>query len=135
LAQSRRRNSTKRELSPKMMLIVVWNAKIFHLIDVLRKGNNFNTGHYISLIISPLSEILAPYQDDLRRHFTIHIDNARPRCVKMVPLFLYHNSLRRAFLFLYSSDMTPSDFWLFRYLKGMLQESSFDESDELLSSI
>jgi hypothetical protein len=29
----------------------------------------------------------------------------------------------------------PSDFWLFRYLKGVLQGNSFDESDELFSTI
>jgi hypothetical protein len=30
---------------------------------------------------------------------------------------------------------SPSDFWRFGYLKGVLQGSSFDEPDELLSSI
>jgi hypothetical protein len=29
----------------------------------------------------------------------------------------------------------PSDFWLFEYLKGVLQGSSFDEPDDFLSAI
>jgi hypothetical protein len=32
-------------------------------------------------------------------------------------------------------ETCPLDFWLFGYLKGVLQESSFDELDELLSTI
>jgi hypothetical protein len=31
--------------------------------------------------------------------------------------------------------LAPSNFWLFGYLKGVLQGISFDESDELLSTI
>jgi hypothetical protein len=77
LAQSRRSASTKGESSPKMMLTVVWNPRWFRLIDVLLKGSKFNAGHDISHILSPLSEILAPYQDDPRKHFVIHADNVR----------------------------------------------------------
>jgi hypothetical protein len=74
-------------LSLKMMLTVVWNTHGFHLIDVLPKSSKFNAGHYISHILSPLPEILALYQDDLRRHFVIHADNTRSHCAKTVTQF------------------------------------------------
>jgi hypothetical protein len=60
----------------------------------------------------------------------IHADNARPHCAKTVALFFDHNSLRRASHPPYSPDMVLSDFWLFGYLKGVLQGSSFDERYE-----
>jgi hypothetical protein len=94
---------------------------------------------YISYhILSPLPEIFAPYQDDTRKHFVIHADNVRSHSVKTVTQLLDHNSRRRAHHHPYSPDLVASDFWLFAYLKGVLQGSSFDkpdESDELLFAI
>jgi histone-lysine N-methyltransferase SETMAR len=118
-----------------MMLTIVWNPHGFHLIDVLPKGSKISAGHYISHVRSRLPEILAPYHDDSRRHFAIRTDNARLHFVNTVSQFLDHNSLRRALHSPYSSDLVPSSFWLFRYLKGVLQGSSFDETDELWSAI
>jgi hypothetical protein len=65
----------------------------------------------------------------------IHADNVRPEYAKTVILFLDNNYIRRASHHHYFSDLTLSDFWIFGYLKGMLQGSSFDEPDELLSAI
>jgi hypothetical protein len=118
-----------------MMLTVVWNPQRFHMINVLPKDSKFNAGHYISRVLSPLPEVFAAYQDDPKRHVVIRADNARLHCAKTVPMFLDHNSLRRAPHPLDSPDLTLSGFWLFRNLKGVLQEGSFDECDELLSAI
>jgi hypothetical protein len=65
----------------------------------------------------------------------IHADNAIPHCAKTVAQFLDHNSLRRALHAPDSSDLAPFKFWLFGYLKGVLQGSSFDKADELLLAI
>jgi hypothetical protein len=90
-----------------MILTIVWNPPRFHLIDVLLKGNKFNTGHCISHILSPLPEILAPYQDDTGRQFVIRADNARPYCAKIAIEFLDHNCLDRAPHLPYSPDLAP----------------------------
>jgi hypothetical protein len=79
----------------------------FHLIDVPRKGSKFNTEHYISHLQSPLREILAPCQDNPRRHFVIHADNARPHSAKTVALVSNCNSLRRAPDSPDSPDLSP----------------------------
>jgi hypothetical protein len=60
LAQSRRWSRTKGEWSPKMVLTVVWNSRGFHLTNVLPNDSEFNAGRYLSLILSPFPEILAP---------------------------------------------------------------------------
>jgi hypothetical protein len=70
-----------------MMLAGVWNPDGFHLIDVRPKDSKFSAGHYISLILSPLPEIFAPYQNDPRRHFVMHADTARPQGAKMATQF------------------------------------------------
>jgi hypothetical protein len=118
-----------------MMPTVVWNSDGFHLIDVLPKGSKLNAGHDISHILLPLREILAPSQDASSRHFVIHADNIRRHWAKAATLFLDRNSLRRAAHLLYSPDLASLGFLLFEYLKGVLQGSSFDESDEFLSVI
>jgi hypothetical protein len=51
------------------------------------KDRKLNDGHYISHILSPLPEILAPYQDDPSRHFVIRAGNSRPYCAKPVTQF------------------------------------------------
>jgi hypothetical protein len=79
-----------------MMLTLVWKPHGFHSIHVLPKGSKFNSGHDISHILSQLQEILAPDQDDPRRHFVIHADKARPHCATMVTLFLDRNCRGRA---------------------------------------
>jgi hypothetical protein len=38
------------------MLTIVWNPRGFHLIKVLRKGQKFNVGYYITEILEPLSQ-------------------------------------------------------------------------------
>jgi hypothetical protein len=100
-----------------MILIVVWNRHGFPLIDILAKGSKFNAGHYIYRILSPISEILASYQDYSRRYFVIHADNVRPHCVNTIDLLLDHNFLRRASHLPYSPDMPPQTFG-FLYLRN-----------------
>jgi hypothetical protein len=45
---------TKRKSSPKMMLMVIWKPRRFHVIDIRPKGRKFQAGYYISHIPSPL---------------------------------------------------------------------------------
>jgi hypothetical protein len=105
------------------------------LIDVLPKGSKFNVGDYISHIYLPLPEILAPDQDEPRRHFLIQACNARLHDAKTITHVLDHKSLPRALNPSDSPNLAPSDVWLFGHLKGVLQGSSFDEPDELLFAI
>jgi hypothetical protein len=42
--------------SEKLMLIIVWNPKGFHVINVSSKGIKFDAGHYITDALIPLAE-------------------------------------------------------------------------------
>jgi hypothetical protein len=113
------------------MLTVVWNPDGFHSIDVLPNGSKFNTGHYISHILSLLPEILALYQDGPKRYFVIHVDNTRSHYVKTVTRFSIAIPSAERFILLIRQIwlLLTSDFWLFGYLKEGPQQSSFEEYD------
>jgi hypothetical protein len=49
-------------------------------------------------------------QDDPRRHFVIHADNATRHCAKTVPLFLDHNSYAKHLIFLIRQIWLPQTF-------------------------
>jgi hypothetical protein len=120
--------------SPKITLTIVCNPQGFHLIDVLPHGTKCNAGHHISHILSLLPKMLASYQDDRRRHFMIRADNARPVVPKRLVSF-WITILYAEHLILLIPEIGAVKLLAFGCLKGMLQGSSFDGPDELLSAI
>jgi hypothetical protein len=112
--------------SPKMILIVIWITQGFNLPDILSKINKFNFKHHIVQILKSLPEFFAPYHDNSRRHFLIHVDSIRPHCDKTISQFVNHDSLRWTFHSFYSPYLAFSDFWFFAYSNGVLQESFFN---------
>jgi hypothetical protein len=117
-----------------MMLTVVWDPHGFHLIDVLPKGSKFNAGHYISHILSLLREILLLIkmtESDMLR-FTLAMPDLSVSARLLYFWITIPHAERLVFLV---RQFRPSNFWLFGYLKGGLQGSSFDERDEVLSTI
>jgi hypothetical protein len=100
------------------MPTIVWSLRRFHLIDNLPKGSKFDAEHYISHILSPLRENPAPYQDDPKRRYVIHTDNARPHCAERVTRFLDHNSPHWAPHPPYSPNLTPQTSGFSRIWKG-----------------
>jgi hypothetical protein len=104
------------------------------LNGVLPKSSKFNARHDIFHILSPLPEILAPYQDDRSRHVVIHADSARPHCGKTVPQ-VWINRLSGEDFILRICQISPLKLMALGHLKEVLQGSSFDEPDELLSAI
>jgi hypothetical protein len=65
----------------------------------------------------------------------VHADNAGPYVANCVTEYMDHNSLKRAPYHPYSPDLTPSDFYLFGYVKHQLQGREFTEGAELVSAI
>jgi hypothetical protein len=116
------------------MLTVVWNPHEFHLIDVLPNGSKFNAGHYISRIPSSFPEILALDQDDPKKHFWFTLTMPYLILPKRLLMF-WITILCTEHLILLIRRSGPSDFGFFGHLKEVLQGSSFDEPDELLSAI
>jgi hypothetical protein len=63
----------------------------------------------------------------------VHGDNTGPYVATCATEYMDHNSLKRAPHPPYSLDITPSGFYLFRYLKHHFQGHEFTEGAELVS--
>jgi hypothetical protein len=67
----------------------------------------------------------------------VYADNARPHTAAAATSqkFMEENGMIRAPHPYYSPDLTPSDFYLFGYVKHCLRGQSFETADDLLLSI
>jgi hypothetical protein len=107
------------------------------LIKVLEKDRKFNAGYYISEISEPLSQWRSIEAAGNERKMLMHVDSARPHAVKLSTQYFNGNRMKSAPHPPYSPDLTPSDFYLFGYVKRCLAGPSFEDADadQLLAAI
>jgi hypothetical protein len=82
--------------SKEFMLTIVWNPRQFHLIGVLPKGCKFNSSHYITEILLPLSEWRSADAHGRTRKLIVHADDARPHVSRQTIDYLERNGMKRA---------------------------------------
>jgi histone-lysine N-methyltransferase SETMAR len=121
--------------SRKMMVTIVWNPRGFYRIVALPKGMKFDADDDISHIFDPLAEWRRSQVGGSDRRLHVHANNARPNTAKKVAKFLACNGMKRAPHPLYSPDLAPCEFYLFRYIKSRLAGASFKDPDQLLQAI
>jgi hypothetical protein len=90
----------------------------FHLINVLEKGRKFNVMHYITEMLSPLSEWWALDAPESNRKSMVHGD-ARLHTARLSAEFFEENHMKTAPHSPYSPDIAPSDFYLFGMSKNV----------------
>jgi transposase len=115
-----------------MMVAIAWNPVRFHFLDALPKGSIFNARHYRVNILTDLLQL--HWQVDGRR-LVIHADDPRPHTARKYGAFCQENRFRLAIHPPYSSDLTPSDFFLFGHIKHCLHGIAFPSREELLATI
>ena len=115
----------------KIMLTVFWNPDGIKLINFLPKGETFNSEYYVQNIICELAKINSGYPDIDGRRLTVHADNARPHISKSATNAMTNNGLKRAPHPPYSPDISPSDFFLFGYIKNKMEGHSFESREEV----
>jgi histone-lysine N-methyltransferase SETMAR len=111
---------------------IAWNPLGFPLIMVLPKGHTFNAEYYRDNIIAALIQF--PPEDDGRK-LVVHAYNARAHTGQKRRTFCKENGLRLAFHPPYSSDLAPSYFFLFGYVKERLKGMLFPSYEELPDAI
>jgi histone-lysine N-methyltransferase SETMAR len=119
----------------KFMLMIVWNLQGFYLIKVLEKGRKFNAGYDIVEILKPLSQWHSIEAAGNERKLLVHMDNARPHTAKLSTQYFNENQMKSAPHPPYSTDLAPSDFYLFGYVKRCLTGLSFEDADQLLATV
>lgn len=120
----------------KFMITVIWNIDQFYIIDLMNHNESFNSEYFIENVIKQLSNSLYPQgKKPQETSYVLHIDNARPHNSHKTTEFLVKCGFKRAPHPPYSPDISPSDFYLFGYLKNKLEGEEFEDPNELLSKI
>jgi hypothetical protein len=97
LAATRRENSrTEGSSDPveAIMLTIVWNRRGFHLINVLEDGRKFKAMHYVTGVLSPLSEWSALDTPESDCKLIVHANNARPHSARPSVEFFEDNRMK-----------------------------------------
>jgi histone-lysine N-methyltransferase SETMAR len=116
------------------MLTIVWNPRGFHLIKVLEKGRKFNAGYYIAEILEPLSQWRSMEAASNERKMLMHADNAHPHTAKLSTQYFNESRMKSVPHRPYSSDLAPSYFYIFGYVKRCLIGLSPENADQLLAA-
>jgi transposase len=104
----------------------------FPLIVALPNGRTLNAEYYCNNVLAALTQ-LQPEDDG--RKFVVHADNAKAHTAQKCRTFCEENVLRLAPHPPYSPDLTPSDFFLFDYVKERLKGMVSPSCEELLDAI
>jgi histone-lysine N-methyltransferase SETMAR len=99
---------------------------------VLPKGHIFNVEYYRNDILVALAQF---QPNDDGRKLVVHADNARAHTAQKCRTFCEENGLRLAPHPPYSSDLAPSDFFLFGNVKERLDGMVFPSYEELFDAI
>jgi transposase len=114
------------------MMTIAWNSLGLPLIVALPKERTFNAEYYRDNILAALTQL---HPEDDRRKLSVHADNARAHTAQKYRTFCEENGLRLAPHSPYSPDLSPSDFFLFGYVKERLKGIVFPSYEELLDAI
>jgi hypothetical protein len=107
--------------TPKFMSTVMWGINGFHVVDLMTSQNQFNLQYFVEHIMVPLvQEIFAHGRNWRALRLHLHLGNSQVRISKMVEQFCEANEITRIPYPLYSTDLAPSDFWLFGRLNTAL---------------
>ena len=120
----------------KTLISVFWNFVGFnHIIDI-PPGQTYTSEFCTSTIIPSLDAALRSSRPQLGLTGTcLHWDNARPHVANNTREDLMSRRVRLLPHPPYSPDLSPSDFFLFGYLKYRIQGQKFATSAELVTNL
>ena len=119
--------------SKKLLVSVYWSINGMKLIEGLKREEKFNKKYFVETILKNLTDNIIKKRP-LKKcsGIKIHVDNARPHQANEE---IKKYGLVRLVHPPYSPDLAPSDFFLFGYLKKMLEGSSFKDDDDVIEKV
>ena len=130
---SRPREPKRLEGARKVMISVIFNANRIASITVLPRGETFTkTFYYDSVIADFMMNVRIPKTRDGSRKVKLHCDNAPPHRIDRELAML---NIPRVPHPPYSPDLAPCDFYLFGFLKMMLEGRNFESDLDLLAEV
>jgi hypothetical protein len=100
-----------------------------------RQGRKFNASYDIAELLKPLSQWCSIEAAGNERKLLVHADNRRPHTAMWSTQYFNENRMTSAPHTPYSADLTPSEFYLFGYVKRCLASLSFEDADQLLAAV
>jgi hypothetical protein len=104
------------------MLTIMWDPTGFAVVTALESGCPFNTGYYVSKMLTPLSEWWRERGGGDCRKLMVDAEDARPHSATVSQQFMAQNAVVVTYHPPHSPDLAPSNFHLFAHVKGLLQE-------------
>ena len=117
----------------KVMISVIFNANGIASITMLPCGEKFTKVFYYNNVIADFAmNVWIPKTKDWKRKVKLHCDNAPSHridgelCALNIPRVPHPP---------YSPDLAPCDFYLFGFLKTMLEGRNFESDEDLLAQV
>jgi transposase len=118
------------------MLTIVWGLLGFMSSSSCRRGEgSFNASYDTTEILSDVVRWHNKEPGTAGQKLIVHSDNARPHTARQTRDFIEAYGMEQAPHPPYSPDTTPSDFYLFDYVKDRLQRQHFEDGDQLFDAI
>ena len=121
--------------SQKVMITVFWNPNQIVLVDALPKGDKFNSLYFTNNILENLTTFGCGFPATNGKRLNVHVDNARPHTSKNTIRYMETHGMKKVPHPAFSPDLAPCDFYLFGYVKKLLEGKSFDTRDEIFSEV
>ncbi|KAA6403262.1 MAG: putative mariner transposase [Streblomastix strix] len=119
--------------SQKVMITVSWGADGIWHIHALPHGKSMTSATFINDILRPLFGKMHEGIEHLDQVY-VHFDNATSHNAKLTTQYLNDNKIIRIAHPAYSPDLSPSDCFLFGYMKGKLKGNSFKTAEEAVDA-
>jgi hypothetical protein len=120
----------------KFMLTVLWGVDGFCVVDLMAEWHSYNTQYFLDNILQAiLRAIFARSWKPHSRWLSVYLDNCRVHRSKAADTFFIENGVIQGPRPVYSSDLAPSDFWLFGHIKASFAGQQVAGPHDLLSGI
>jgi hypothetical protein len=122
--------------SRKQLPAVFWSPMGFSPVEILPKMIHFDSQHLCSKFLSAIGQNRPPETpEDRRRRMVVHFDDAIPHTANWTIDYLRAYRLIWTPHPAFSSDLEPSNFYMFSKLKMALMGAVFANDDELLQGV
>jgi histone-lysine N-methyltransferase SETMAR len=119
--------------SKKVMITVFWSPVGMYLIEMLSPGERFTKQYFIDEILAKLyNRICNTRPKKKTEDVFLHFDNARPHLVDDILDQMEFTRLPHP---PFSPDLAPTDFFLFGYMKHLLEGKEFESPEHLYSEV
>lgn len=117
----------------KVMITVMFSKNRVWHIDMLERGQSFNTNYFIEHVLEPMNYEFRKTSNGEK--MKLHLDNCRVHNSKKSNEWYMKNDVVRVAHPPYSPDLAPSDYFLFGYVKNKLSGQLFNSPDHLFDTI